>query len=106
VCVSYYTNTIDDKVIQLLKDGGVGLLPTDTIYGLSAVALNKDAVEQVHNLKRRDGGKPLVVLIADIKQLVSLGLSVAHAESVKEHWPGPVCWNLMRRTHQCGYTGE
>jgi L-threonylcarbamoyladenylate synthase len=41
----------------------------------------------VHKLKRRDGGKPLVVLIADIKQLVSLGLSVAHAESVKEHWP-------------------
>jgi L-threonylcarbamoyladenylate synthase len=88
--VSYFTNKIDKKVAELLNSGGVGLLPTDTIYGLSALALNKDAVQKVHKLKQRDGGKPLVVLIADVKQLAELGLSVAHADFVKKYWPGPL----------------
>jgi L-threonylcarbamoyladenylate synthase len=70
-----------------LSSGAVGLLPTDTIYGLSALALNKEAVEKVHKLKQRDGGKPLVVLIGELKQLSELGLSVSHAELVKNHWP-------------------
>jgi L-threonylcarbamoyladenylate synthase len=88
--MSYLFNEIEQKVEQLLKDGAVGLLPTDTIYGLSALALNKDAVERVHKLKQRDGGKPLVVLISEIEQLASLGLSHIHATLLKKHWPGPL----------------
>jgi L-threonylcarbamoyladenylate synthase len=88
--VSYFSNKIDDKIIELLKGGGVGLLPTDTIYGLSALALNEKAVGRVHELKQRDDGKPLVVLIDNIGQLAQMGLSLIHAELVKEYWPGPL----------------
>jgi L-threonylcarbamoyladenylate synthase len=88
--VSYISNKIDDKIIELLKGGGVGLLPTDTIYGLSALALNEKAVGRVHELKQRDDGKPLVVLIGELKQLSELGLPLAHAELVKDHWPAPL----------------
>jgi L-threonylcarbamoyladenylate synthase len=88
--VSYNTNNIDDKVAELLKSGGVGLLPTDTIYGLSALALNKKAVEKVHQLKLRDNNKPLVVLIANLEQLAELGLSDKNIGLIKPYWPGPL----------------
>jgi L-threonylcarbamoyladenylate synthase len=85
--MSYSTNRLDDRIVELLKNGAVGLLPSDTIYGLSAVALNKDAVERVHELKGRDGNKPLIVLIANIKQLKELGLSKEQSELVENYWP-------------------
>ena len=85
--MSYFTNQIDERVATLLKGGKVGLLPSDTIYGLSALALNEQAVERIHKLKGRDSNKPLIVLIANIAQLTDLGLKQEHAEAVKSHWP-------------------
>jgi L-threonylcarbamoyladenylate synthase len=88
--VSYYVKEFDNKVIELLKNGGVGLLPTDTIYGLSAVALNKESVEKIHKLKQRDDGKPLVALIGNLNQLQELGLSAVNTEALEKYWPAPL----------------
>jgi L-threonylcarbamoyladenylate synthase len=88
--MSYYTNRLDEYVVEMLKNGAVGLLPSDTIYGLSAVALNKEAVERIRELKDRDGNKPLIVLIASMEQLNSLGLNKEQAEPVQNYWPGPL----------------
>jgi L-threonylcarbamoyladenylate synthase len=88
--VPYYATKFDNEVIKLLKKGGVGILPTDTIYGLSALALKKDAVERIHHLKGRDDRKPLIVLIANFNQLDKLGLNREQADFVKNYWPGPV----------------
>jgi L-threonylcarbamoyladenylate synthase len=88
--VSHFFNEFEGEIVELLQNGAVGLLPTDTIYGLSALALNEQAVERIHKLKHRDDGKPLVVLISNIKQLAELGLSVADAEHVKNYWPAPL----------------
>jgi L-threonylcarbamoyladenylate synthase len=88
--MSYYTNRLDEHVAEMLKSGAVGLLPSDTIYGLSAVALNKEAVERIHELKDRDYNKPLIVLIASMEQLNSLGLNKEQAELVQNYWPGPL----------------
>jgi L-threonylcarbamoyladenylate synthase len=88
--MSYYTNRLDEHVVEMLKNGAVGLLPSDTIYGLSAVALNKEAVERIHELKDRDYNKPLIVLIASMEQLNSLGLNKEQAEQAQNYWPGPL----------------
>jgi L-threonylcarbamoyladenylate synthase len=88
--VAYVTDDFDDEVTRLLRQGGVGLLPSDTIYGLSAVAINNDAVEKLHSLKARSPSKPFIVLISDIKMLDLLSISPDQAELVKEFWPGPL----------------
>jgi L-threonylcarbamoyladenylate synthase len=85
--VSYFTKEFYNKVTELLKNGGVGLLPTDTIYGLSAIALNEQAVRRVHELKGRDN-KPLILLISEINQLEELGIQKEQANIIKEYWPG------------------
>lgn len=86
--VSYITAKFDSKVAQLLKRGAVGCLPTDTIYGLSAQALDEQAVERIHRLKDRNQNKPLIVLISNIRQLSSLGIDSLQLQEVMNYWPG------------------
>ena len=81
-------DSLDDKVARLLKAGAVGLLPADTIYGLSCIALNKDAVARTHRIKRRDKTKPFVVLISRIEQLNDLGIITTDAAPALRYWPG------------------
>lgn len=49
--------------VQALKKGQLVLLPTTTYYALSADATNSDAVKRVFSAKKRDPGKPLIVLV-------------------------------------------
>lgn len=86
--VSYLTNTLDDRVIELLKAGSIGFMPADTIYGLSARALDERAVERVHTLKRRDADKPCIVLISKPKQLGELGVLPPPKDITDKYWPG------------------
>lgn len=57
------------KAIKILKNDGVVVLPTDTLYGLCAGAFNKKAIEKIYKIKERDKSKPLIVLISSIGQL-------------------------------------
>ncbi len=59
--MSYVTDEFDGEVVKLLKNGGVGFMPSDTIYGLSCDALNPEAVKRLQNLKRRDDKKKFIV---------------------------------------------
>lgn len=86
--MSYLTNNFDEKVVELLKAGGVGFIPTDTIYGLSARALDESAVEKIYKLKKRDQDKPFIVLISDSSQLLQLGIEPSEVEPAKPYWPG------------------
>jgi len=55
--------------VELLKKGHIGVLPTDTLYGICADALNPQAVEKIYILKWRNKKKPLIVLIENLDQL-------------------------------------
>lgn len=88
--MAYVTDKFDRKISQLLKQGKAGVLPTDTIYGLSCIALSQTAVRRIHMLKHRDKTKPFVILISEIEQLTSLGINTAQAAPALAYWPGPL----------------
>jgi L-threonylcarbamoyladenylate synthase len=79
-------------VITSLNNGGVGVLPTDTIYGVVASALNRDAVERLYRLKARTPTKPFIILIADSSDLEKFGIAVDRLTDslINQLWPGPV----------------
>lgn len=85
--MAYTTDSFDDEVVRRLKAGGAGLLPTDTIYGLSCRALDRGAVERIRRLKDRGAQKPFIVLISDIKMLDLLSISKEKAGPAKKYWP-------------------
>ena len=84
------TDSFDEEVVKLLQAGGAGLLPSDTVYGLSCRALDRAAVERLHKLKNRGADKPFIVLISDIKMLDLLSIPPGSADLVKRYWPGPL----------------
>jgi L-threonylcarbamoyladenylate synthase len=57
------------KALEVLKNGGVILYPTDTIWGIGCDATNPAAVKKVYEIKKRDDSKALVILINEIGKL-------------------------------------
>lgn len=79
-------------VVPIIARGGVGVLPTDTIYGIVGSALNHDAVRRIYALKRRNLKKPMIILIASPEELRRFGvvLDVGSKKILKDVWPGQV----------------
>lgn len=88
--MSYYAREFDTKVVEMFINGAVGLIPTDTIYGLSALALDHQAVKRIYELKGRSADKPFIVLIADIDQAQAFGVTPAQLKLARKLWPAPV----------------
>lgn len=61
------------ELISLLKNGGVAVLRTDTLYGLVACADNQKAVERVYAIKGRDANKSCIVLLDDMRSAYGRG---------------------------------
>ena len=82
----------EKKLVPILIKGAVGILPTDTLYGMVGSALNKKTVERIYAIRKRDTDKPLIVLISAIKDLEKFGIKInaAKQKKIKEIWPGKV----------------
>lgn len=78
-----------DRINTVLSDGGVALLPTETVYGLACRADHKTAIDKIYMIKGRDFNKPLAVCVRDITQAETLGvLNETARELAAQHWPG------------------
>jgi L-threonylcarbamoyladenylate synthase len=58
-----------NKALQVLKEGGLILYPTDTVWGIGCDATNPEAVKKVYELKQRENSKLLICLVADDRML-------------------------------------
>ncbi len=63
-----YTADIREAV-KILRNGGVVLYPTDTVWGLGCDACNKEAVDRIFKIKRRNDAKALITLVGSLAQL-------------------------------------
>jgi len=80
------------EIAAMLAAGRVVLLPTDTIYGLHALASDENAVARVAALKERDDTKPFIVLAASTTQLPALGVTASKEvlDALDSIWPAPL----------------
>ena len=82
-----------DEIAALLRSGGVVLLPTDTIYGLHALA-NDVSSARIAAIKGRDAEKRFVIIAASVAQLEAMGVDVPPV--LKNIWPAPLTAILRR----------
>jgi L-threonylcarbamoyladenylate synthase len=93
------------KVENLLKNEGVGVLPTDTLYGLVGSARSKKAVKKIYQLKKRDLKKPLIILISSLTDLSLFKIKVGQKtkKRLNQYWPGKVSIILPCRSKKLTY---
>jgi L-threonylcarbamoyladenylate synthase len=80
------------EIVKILKNGGVGVLATDTIYGLVGSALSKKAVARIYKIRKRDRKKPFIILIGSLDDLKLFGVKASSrlTNFLKKNWPGPL----------------
>jgi L-threonylcarbamoyladenylate synthase len=83
---------------EILASGELVVFPTDTVYGLGALAFNDQAVSRISDVKGRTGEKAIPILIGDFNQLpqVSNGVSAQCEKIARRFWPGPLTIVLPR----------
>jgi len=83
---------------EVIKKGNLVAFPTETVYGLGADALNEEAVAKIFQVKERPFNDPLIVHIADIKELNRLSKQIPPValKLAKAFWPGPLTLVLKK----------
>ncbi|MXW27359.1 MAG: threonylcarbamoyl-AMP synthase [Chloroflexi bacterium] len=80
-----------DRGVALLEAGGVIAYPTDTVFGLGARIDRAEGVARILQIKGRDPGRGMPVLVADRRRALVLGMArPGFAELAGAFWPGPL----------------
>lgn len=83
---------------DIIKKGGIIAFPTETVYGLGADALNPEAVMKIFVAKKRPSDNPIIVHVADKRDVYKLARKVPRAAEklMTKFWPGPLTLILKR----------
>lgn len=77
-----------DRVVEEIEKGNLVIMPTDTVYGIMADALNEDAINKVFIAKKREN-KPLILLVSSIDMLKKYVKEVNELQMklIEKYWP-------------------
>lgn len=82
-----FSNQLDEPIAHLLREGGIGIFRSDTLYGIFASADSHQAVERIYKVKGRTPTKSPIVLIASVEQIYDT-YDERTMERLKALWPG------------------
>ena len=69
---NYYTELNQsnfEKILSVIRNGGIFIYPTETVWALGCIALNKSSVDKIYQLKKREKSKPLICLIDNFERI-------------------------------------
>lgn len=100
-----FTSLRSLSLTRLLRSGAIGVIPTDTIYGISCSALNQKAVERVYAIRGREQAKPFIILIPSSDDLALFGVrpSSETRDILSSIWPAPVSVVLPCKSKNFSY---
>ena len=79
------------KAPEVIKNGGLVLFPTETVYGIGADGLNERAVKKIFEAKGRASDNPLILHVASIDMVEDIAKDISDLEYklMDAFWPGP-----------------
>ncbi len=101
-----YINIQNEKNLDILKDastairdGGIILMPTETVYGLGANGLDENTVKKIFIAKGRKQDNPLILHISNMEMLdkIAYNISALEYKLMEKFWPGPLTIILKRK---------
>ncbi len=81
-----------EEAARAIRDGGLVAFPTETVYGLAANLLNKEAIERLYRVKRRSKNKPFTIHVSDIDMVREMAPDISDfaGRLIDKFWPGPL----------------
>ena len=78
--------------LKILQNGGIVAFPTDTVYGLGALAFNNNAIESIYKAKNRPIEKAIPILIGDLSDIDKIADEIPNIalRFASRFWPGPL----------------
>ena len=78
--------------LKILQSGGIVAFPTDTVYGLGALAFNNNAIESIYKAKNRPVEKAIPILIGDLSDFEKVADDIPNMalRFASRFWPGPL----------------
>lgn len=98
-----FKNNIDEsdlKIVgQTIKNGGLVIFPTETVYGIGTNGLNENAIKNLYSVKKRNSDKPISLLVSSIDMVNKIAFDISDIEyKLMEHFfPGPFTIVLKKK---------
>ena len=79
-----------ERLVEVINNGNIAVVPTDTVYGIIGDATNIDVIHKVYEVKKRDYSKPLILMVSSIDMLEKYVLEINDIEKklIDRYWPG------------------
>ncbi len=79
-----------ERLVKVINDGEIAVIPTDTVYGIIGDATNVDVIHKIYEVKKRDYSKPLILMISGIEMLERYVGEISELERqlIDKYWPG------------------
>ncbi len=96
-------HNIDDvqlkKVANIIKQGGIAIFPTETVYGIGTNGLNEESVKKLYEVKQRPLNKPISLLVNGIEMINKIAKDITNLEYelIKKFFPGPLTIILKKK---------
>ena len=98
-----FKNNIDytklKEPAKIIKDGGIVVFPTETVYGIGVNGLNEKALKKLYEVKQRPLNKPISLLVNSIEMINQLTKNITKLEYalMEEFFPGPLTIILQKK---------
>jgi L-threonylcarbamoyladenylate synthase len=70
----------DENLVRVLKNNGVVVMPTDTLYGIVGTAFNENTVEKIYEIRKRKPEKPCIVFIGSVNEIKKFGIELSEEQ--------------------------
>lgn len=88
-----------NQCVETLKQGGLIIFPTETVYGIGANAFDEDAVGRIYEVKHRPDEKPLSIMVSNINEIEKYAIISNDIERkiIEKYMPGPITIVLKKK---------
>lgn len=84
---------------KIIKEGGIVIFPTETVYGIGTNGLNKEAIKKLYEVKQRPLNKPISLLVSNIEMVEQVAKNISKLEYkiMQNFFPGPLTIILEKK---------
>ena len=88
-----------EEVAEIIRNGGVVIFPTETVYGIGGNALNTETIKKIYEVKKRPSSKPLSILVKDKDEIGKYAQITSEIEKkiIDNFMPGPITLVLKKK---------